>query len=168
MPKEAGKKSQPHGHPRRVPIERGREVCRCRYNYSYPNQVVTALEQELKKWQAHSADVEGQLSLAQQVNYDLCQQLMEQNESNVTRSTRENTPPPQIEIGESSRMPPNEKGQNIHAEGKTKQIECLYCKKANHEENECWKKTGKCFRCGSSKHKIRQCPVIKKNPTSES
>ena len=66
MPKGAGKKSQPYSHPIRNevrlecrnPIEHGRGMCRCRYNYSYPNQVVTASEQELKKWQAHSADIE--------------------------------------------------------------------------------------------------------------
>ena len=91
----------------------------------------------MKKWQAHSADVKGQLSIAHQVNYDLCQQLMEQNESNVTRSTRENTPPPQIEVGESSRMPPNEQGQNINAKRKIKQKECRYCRKINHEEKRC-------------------------------
>ena len=163
MPKEAGKKSQPYGHPRRVPIERGREVCRCRYNYSYPNQVVTALEQELKKWQAHSADVEAQLSLAHQVNYDLRQQLMEQNESNVTRNTRENTPHPQIEVGESSCMSPNEQGQNINAEGKAKQKECRYCRKANHEEKDCWKKARKCLKCGSTKHQIRDCLQMKES-----
>ena len=87
---------------------------------------------------------------------------MEQNESNVSRSTKEKTPPPQIVVGESSRMPPNEQGQDINAEGKAKQKECLYCRKANHEENECWKKTGKCLRCGSSKHKIKMCPMMKK------
>ena len=88
---------------------------------------------------------------------------MEQNESNVTRSTRENTPPPQIEVSESSRMPLNKQGQNINAEEKAKKKECLYCRKTNHEKNKCWKKTGKCLRCGSLKHKIRKCPLIKEN-----
>ena len=146
-----------------MPIERESGVCRCRYNNSYPNQVVTALELELKKWQAHSADVEAQLSLAHQVNYDLCQQLMEQNESNVTRSTRENTPPPQIEVGESSSMSPNEQGQNINTEGKAKQKECLYCRKANHEEKGCRKKAKKCFNCGSAEHQVRNCPLRKED-----
>ena len=72
--------------------------------------------------------------MAHQVNCDLHQQLMEQSKNNVTRGTRENTPLPQIEVGESSRVPPNEQGQDINAKSKVKQKTCRYCGKLGHQK----------------------------------
>nr|XP_027101403.1 uncharacterized protein LOC113721940 [Coffea arabica] len=40
------------------------------------------------------------------------------------------------------------------------QVICGYCRKPNHTENECWKKTGKCLYCGSTEHQIANCPSI--------
>ncbi|MQL82221.1 hypothetical protein Taro_014698, partial [Colocasia esculenta] len=37
--------------------------------------------------------------------------------------------------------------------------ECLYCGKT-HGGTECWMITGKCLKCGSSDHKIKDCPRL--------
>nr|XP_027124207.1 uncharacterized protein LOC113740892 [Coffea arabica] len=42
------------------------------------------------------------------------------------------------------------------------QVICGYCRKPNHTENECWKKSGKCLYCCSIKHQIANCPSIPK------
>nr|XP_027122097.1 uncharacterized protein LOC113739047 [Coffea arabica] len=38
------------------------------------------------------------------------------------------------------------------------QVACGYCRKASHTEDGCWRKEGKCLRCGSSEHQIAGCP----------
>ena len=40
----------------------------------------------------------------------------------------------------------------------TSHANCGYCGKVNHTEAECWLKQRKCLRCGSTKHKISDCP----------
>ncbi|MQM08628.1 hypothetical protein Taro_041484 [Colocasia esculenta] len=39
--------------------------------------------------------------------------------------------------------------------------ECVHCGK-RHGGNLCWTKTGRCLKCGSSDHRIRECPKLKK------
>ena len=34
----------------------------------------------------------------------------------------------------------------------TPQVNCGYCGKPNHSENECWRKSGKCLFCSNAKH----------------
>nr|XP_027088703.1 uncharacterized protein LOC113710054 [Coffea arabica] len=46
------------------------------------------------------------------------------------------------------------------------QVICGYCRKSNHTENECWKKSGKCLYCGSTEHQIANCPSIPKEGDS--
>ena len=36
---------------------------------------------------------------------------------------------------------------------------CGYCGGPNHTEANCWKKEGKCLRCGSADHRIADCPI---------
>nr|XP_027109206.1 uncharacterized protein LOC113729075 [Coffea arabica] len=48
---------------------------------------------------------------------------------------------------------------------KTPQVTCGYCRKAGHTEDGCWRKEGKCLRCGSSDHQIAGCPKIQKGGT---
>ena len=36
---------------------------------------------------------------------------------------------------------------------------CPFCGKIGHNESNCWKKAGKCFHCGSTEHKVRNCPI---------
>ncbi|GAV73979.1 RVP_2 domain-containing protein, partial [Cephalotus follicularis] len=38
---------------------------------------------------------------------------------------------------------------------------CTFCGRPNHEESECWKKTGKCLKCGSQDHILNNCPMIR-------
>ncbi|XP_071902694.1 uncharacterized protein [Coffea arabica] len=40
----------------------------------------------------------------------------------------------------------------------TSQVTCRYYRKAGHTEDGCWRKEGKCLRCGSSKHQFASCP----------
>ena len=40
----------------------------------------------------------------------------------------------------------------------TSHAHCGYCGKVNHVEAECWRKQGKCFKCGSTEHKFSNCP----------
>nr|XP_027098980.1 uncharacterized protein LOC113718264 [Coffea arabica] len=42
---------------------------------------------------------------------------------------------------------------------------CGYCKKPGHTEAGCWKKEGKCLKCGSSEHQIAGCPKIQEDDT---
>ncbi|MQL68652.1 hypothetical protein Taro_000921, partial [Colocasia esculenta] len=39
------------------------------------------------------------------------------------------------------------------------QKECPHCGRA-HGGTECWKLAGKCLKCGSSEHKIKNCPRL--------
>ena len=42
---------------------------------------------------------------------------------------------------------------------------CGSCKRqVRHAPSECWRKLGKCFKCGSLTHKLRDCPEMKNNP----
>ncbi|XP_027166382.1 uncharacterized protein LOC113766385 [Coffea eugenioides] len=40
------------------------------------------------------------------------------------------------------------------------QATCAYCKKPGHPMDSCWKKQGRCLRCGSSEHQISGCPKM--------
>ncbi|XP_071917092.1 uncharacterized protein [Coffea arabica] len=40
---------------------------------------------------------------------------------------------------------------------------CGYCGKPNHTENNCWKKEGKCLRCGGADHQLATCPVLSRD-----
>ena len=40
----------------------------------------------------------------------------------------------------------------------TPQVNCGYCGKSNHSENDCWRKSGKCLFCGSAEHQLATCP----------
>ncbi|XP_027181976.1 uncharacterized protein LOC113780368 [Coffea eugenioides] len=43
---------------------------------------------------------------------------------------------------------------------------CAYCKKPGHTMDSCWKKQGKCLKCGSSEHQISGCPKMQEGTTS--
>ncbi|XP_071901054.1 uncharacterized protein [Coffea arabica] len=47
----------------------------------------------------------------------------------------------------------------------TPQVTCGYCKRAGHTVDECWKKGGKCLRCGNSEHQISGCPKMQDGGT---
>ncbi|XP_027086577.1 uncharacterized protein [Coffea arabica] len=47
----------------------------------------------------------------------------------------------------------------------TPQVTCGYCRKAGHTEDGCWRKEGKCLRCGSSEHQIAGCPKTQEGGT---
>ncbi|XP_071933149.1 uncharacterized protein [Coffea arabica] len=40
------------------------------------------------------------------------------------------------------------------------QVSCTFCKKPGHTIDGCWKKQGRCLRCGSSEHQIAGCPKM--------
>ena len=44
---------------------------------------------------------------------------------------------------------------------------CRYCEKYNHKKSECWKKAKKCLKCGSPKHLIEECPLVKRSHKPE-
>ncbi|XP_027155548.1 uncharacterized protein LOC113755883, partial [Coffea eugenioides] len=45
------------------------------------------------------------------------------------------------------------------------QVTCAYCKRIGHTEDGCWKKQGKCLKCGSSEHQIFGCPKMQDGGT---
>ncbi|XP_071921751.1 uncharacterized protein [Coffea arabica] len=47
----------------------------------------------------------------------------------------------------------------------TPQVTCGYCRRAGHTEDRCWRKEGKCLKCGSSEHQIFGCPKIQEGGT---
>ncbi|XP_027171567.1 uncharacterized protein LOC113771150 [Coffea eugenioides] len=46
------------------------------------------------------------------------------------------------------------------------QMTCLYYKKPGHTMDSCWKRQGKCLKCGSSEHQISGCPKMQEGTTS--
>ena len=40
----------------------------------------------------------------------------------------------------------------------TPQVSCGYCGKANHSENDYWRKSGKCLFCDSAEHQLTNYP----------
>ncbi|GAV79157.1 hypothetical protein CFOL_v3_22622 [Cephalotus follicularis] len=38
---------------------------------------------------------------------------------------------------------------------------CTSCGRLKHDETECWKKMGKCLRCGSQEHMLNSCPMMR-------
>ena len=52
-------------------------------------------------------------------------------------------------------------GQEVDEQGKRPRQTCRYCGKPGHKKNKCWKKIGKCLRCGSQKHRIENYPFDK-------
>ncbi|XP_027124343.1 uncharacterized protein LOC113769317 [Coffea eugenioides] len=46
------------------------------------------------------------------------------------------------------------------------QTTCAYCKKLGHNMDSCWKRQGKCLKCGSSEHQISGCPKMQEGTTS--
>ncbi|XP_071921742.1 uncharacterized protein [Coffea arabica] len=45
------------------------------------------------------------------------------------------------------------------------QMTCVYCKKPGHTMDSCWKRQGKCLKCGSSEHQISGCPSMQGGTT---
>ncbi|XP_027169401.1 uncharacterized protein LOC113769125 [Coffea eugenioides] len=70
-----------------------------------------------------------------------------------------------VRESQSGRGPPRSAPQGVQVS--TPQITCGYCGKANHTANECWRKEGKCLRCGSVEHQIANCPKISENGGSQ-
>ncbi|GAV58411.1 zf-CCHC domain-containing protein/RVP_2 domain-containing protein [Cephalotus follicularis] len=52
-----------------------------------------------------------------------------------------------------SRTPNHNRQQNASG--------CTFCGRPNHDESECWKKMGKCLKCGSQGHILKDCPMIR-------
>nr|XP_027109274.1 uncharacterized protein LOC113729149 [Coffea arabica] len=64
---------------------------------------------------------------------------------------------------------PNGRGQprNASQGGRvtTPQENCGYCKRPGHTVDGCWRKQGKCLKCGSSEHQISGCPKMQDDGT---
>ncbi|XP_071905663.1 uncharacterized protein [Coffea arabica] len=45
------------------------------------------------------------------------------------------------------------------------QVTCVYCKKSGHTMDDCWRKQGKCLKCGSNEHQISGCPKVQEGTT---
>ncbi|CAH2812541.1 MAG: hypothetical protein CBHOC_5410, partial [uncultured Caballeronia sp.] len=56
--------------------------------------------------------------------------------------------------------PPRERDSSGIASQRRQSVDyCGYCGRAGHTVKTCWKKTRKCFRCGSSDHQLAECPI---------
>ncbi|GAV91278.1 RVP_2 domain-containing protein, partial [Cephalotus follicularis] len=44
---------------------------------------------------------------------------------------------------------------------------CTFCGRQNHDEAECWKRMGKCLRCGSQDHMLGNCPKMRNHARSQ-
>ena len=70
------------------------------------------------------------------------------------------------EPGETPYKRPYSQGHETDVKRKVARTGCQHCGRNNHEE-ECWWKAGKCLKCGSPKHRIGVCLMIKENPKIE-
>ena len=102
-----------------------------------------------------------------QDNFNLRCQLEEWKKGTINHCTIEKTSSPQVEKGESSRKRPNEQGQGKTATKKARIIRHCHCEKLNHRKSECWRKTRKYLKYGSSNRKIKECPILRNNPRPE-
>ena len=136
---------------------------RCQHIYSCLNKKVQVLDQELREWQARSANVERQLDIAHQVNRQLYRQLRKPDEGKDVYFTNKSTPHLPIETSNSSPQQFGQQSWNLNSKEKDKQKRCQYCKRMNHEEEKRWRKNKKCLQCGSSEHQVRNCSVKKKD-----
>ncbi|MQL90682.1 hypothetical protein Taro_023281 [Colocasia esculenta] len=59
---------------------------------------------------------------------------------------------PQCPVASGSSQVPSQRSPSGHKE-------CPHCGRA-HGGTECWKMAGKCLKCGSSEHKIKDCPRL--------
>ncbi|GAV86534.1 RVP_2 domain-containing protein [Cephalotus follicularis] len=76
-----------------------------------------------------------------------------QGSNNPVKSTRSNNTGQGGSRRTRSRTPNRNSQQNAGG--------CTFCGRPNHDESECWKKTGKCLRCGSQGHMVMNCPMIR-------
>ncbi|MQL68004.1 hypothetical protein Taro_000321 [Colocasia esculenta] len=51
-------------------------------------------------------------------------------------------------------------GQQSTVASGSEKPECIHCRKC-HGGNACWRKEGRCLRCGSKDHRLRECPNLK-------
>ena len=89
MINEAGESSQPYDFTSKNMVHEGYEIGMIPYlsTYTYSSQLVMALDQEVRRWQAHAAPLELQLEIVRQENLNLrCQLKQEQEVTNNTRS----------------------------------------------------------------------------------
>ena len=93
--------------------------------YTYSSQVVMALDQEVRRWQAHAAHLERQLEIVRQENLKLRCQLKQEQE--VTNNTR----PLQVEVRKTLRKQTN--GQSLGVTIDKRIRKCRHCGKANHK-----------------------------------
>ncbi|KND54440.1 hypothetical protein BSCH_01509c [Candidatus Paraburkholderia schumanniana] len=59
------------------------------------------------------------------------------------------------QVGEASE---GKRATGVAPHGRQLVRHCGYCGKAGHTAETCWKKATKCFKCGSSEHRIAECP----------
>ena len=90
----AGESSQPYDFTSKNIVHEGYGTGMSQYQptYTYSSQVVMALDQEVRRWQAHAAPLERQLEVVRQENLNLRCQLKQEQE--VTNNTR----PLQVEV----------------------------------------------------------------------
>ena len=55
---------------------------------------------------------------------------------------------------------PADKGKAPLGQGKVK---CSHCGGTIHTQNECWKRLGRCYACGSDQHTLKDCPKSRKS-----
>ena len=70
-------------------------------------------------------------------------------------------------LEKSSRKQPQNQRQEVNKKGKETRLKCRHCGGFDHRKSECWKKMGKCLKCGSSNHQIRGCPMLEIKPKLE-
>nr|XP_027064418.1 uncharacterized protein LOC113690624 [Coffea arabica] len=63
------------------------------------------------------------------------------------------------------RFAPSSSWEPTYGSASPAKVTCAYCKKIGHTEDGCWKKQGKCLKCGSSEHQIFGCPKIQDGGT---
>ena len=84
----------------------------------------------------------------------------EQDETTINFRPSNGLKRPNNDKDQSGNKKPREAGKEIITVAPAREG-CPHCRKAGHKPEECWKKKGACFRCGSMEHKILDCPLSK-------
>ena len=141
-----------------------------RNELAHHDKVIQALDLERsilicigQEMQEELVKLEGRLKSANREVKKLRRQLKDKDECVVAWMMKDHQNFKKVRLeneitqGGLKRKRTGEASASVTKKGKIPKI-CNFCKKSGHIEIECWKKSGRCFMCGSPEHQVKDCP----------